>query len=165
MDFLGGQLDIQAMTEEVNKLLPVDLDDLYATLGGQLLVVDPPTKVAGIISYLNAMRSASEARALYGALPSAPPSNEWGKGVGVICEELKQGGIRYLSETTKELREALKNEDLLHLSDQPTRSHLQIVLMVVAAVLRVPRELETLAATVTAILLKRGLREFCRETP
>jgi hypothetical protein len=37
-------------------------------------------------------------------------------------------------------------------------------LMVVASVLRLPRELETVAATVTAILLKRGIRNFCRET-
>jgi len=84
--------------------------------------------------------------------------------LGVICEELKQGGIRYLSETTPELREALNNEDVLHLSEQPTHAHLQIILMVVASVLRLPRELETVAATVTAILLKRGIRNFCRET-
>jgi hypothetical protein len=35
--------------------------------------------------------------------------------------------------------------------------------MVVAAVLRLPRDLDTIAATVTAILIKRGLRNFCRE--
>jgi hypothetical protein len=164
MAILGGQLEVQALTEEVNKLLPVDLDDLHATLGGQLLVVDPPSKVAGIMSYLAAMKSAAEAKALYQALPTAPSVYEWSRGLGVICEELKQGGIRYLSETTPELREALNNEDILHLSEQPTHTHLQIILMVVASVLRLPRELETVAATVTAILLKRGIRNFCRET-
>jgi hypothetical protein len=35
--------------------------------------------------------------------------------------------------------------------------------MVVAAVLRLPRDLDTIAVTVTAILIKRGLRNFCRE--
>jgi hypothetical protein len=36
--------------------------------------------------------------------------------------------------------------------------------MVVAAVLRLPRVLDAIAVTVTAILLKQGLRDFCRNT-
>jgi hypothetical protein len=164
MAILGGQIEIQALTDEVKKLLPVDLDDLHATLGGQLLVVESPSKVAGIMSYLTAMRSAAEANALYQALPLAPSGYGWTKGLGVICEELKQGGMRYVLHSAPELRTALNNEDVLHLSEQPTHSHLQIILMVVASVLRLPRELETVAATVTAILLKRGIRNFCRAT-
>jgi hypothetical protein len=164
MAILGGRVDVLSLTGELNTLLTVDLNDLHATLGGQLLVIDPPTKVAGIISYLNTIRSASEAKMLYRALPSAASNSEWAKGLGIIYEELKQAGIRYVSETAKELREALNNQDILDLAKQPTASQLQILLMVVAAVLKVPREFETLAATVTAILLKRGLRDFVGET-
>jgi hypothetical protein len=35
--------------------------------------------------------------------------------------------------------------------------------MVVAAVLRLPRDVDTISVTITAILLQRGLRNFCRE--
>jgi hypothetical protein len=84
-------------------------------------------------------------------------------GLGLICEDLMREGMRYLSETAEELREALNNDDLLHLSDETSRSHIQVILMVVAAVLRLPRDLDTISVTVTAILLKRGLRNFCRE--
>jgi hypothetical protein len=33
--------------------------------------------------------------------------------------------------------------------------------MVVGAILKLPRQLEPISATVTAILLKQGLRNFC----
>jgi len=158
----AGQVNVQALTEEAGKLLRMSLDDLYATLGGQLFGVAPPSKVAGIISYLEAVRSASEARVLHSALSPVLSLQDWGSGLGVICEELKEEGVQFLSDRTAELREALNNEDLLHLADETTRSHIQIILMVVAAVLRLPRELETISVTVTAILLKQGLRNFCR---
>ena len=153
--------DVQVLTEETVKLLRMSITDLYTTLGGQLLGAAPPSKVAGIMSYLGAVRSASDAKALHSGLPVVA-LHDWGDGLAVICEELKQEGIRYLLETTDELREALNNEDLLQLSDETTPSHIQVILMVVAAVLRLPRVLDAIASTVTAILLKQGLRDFCR---
>jgi hypothetical protein len=153
--------DVQLLTEETVKLLRMNVADLYATLGGQLLGAEAPSKVAGIMSYLAAARSASDAKALHNALPVVA-LQDWGDGLTVICEELKQEGIRYLSETSEELREALNNDDLLQLSDETTPSHIQVILMVVAAVLRLPRVLDAIAVTVTAILLKQGLRDFCR---
>jgi hypothetical protein len=74
-------------------------------------------------------------------------------------------GMRYLSGRAGELREALNNEDILRLADETSTAHIQVILMVVAAVLRLPRDLDTIAATITAILIKRGLRNFCREEP
>jgi hypothetical protein len=153
--------DVQVLTEETVKLLRMNIADLYATLGGQLLGAEAPSKVAGIISYLAAARSAADAKALHDALPVVG-LHDWGGGLTVICEELRQEGIRYLSETSEELREALDNDELLRLSDETTRSHIQVILMIVAAVLRLPRVLDAIAVTVTAILLKQGLRDFCR---
>jgi len=153
--------EVQVLTEETVKLLRMNVGDLYTTLGGQLLGAEPPSKVAGIMSYLAAVRSASDAKALHSALPVVA-LHDWGDGLAVICEELKQEGIRYLLETTEELREALNHDDLLKLSEETTPSHIQVVLMVVAAVLRLPRVLDAISVTVTAILLKQGLRDFCR---
>jgi len=128
------------------------------------VVRNVPTRVAGIVSYLSAVRSASEAKSFYEALPSGPALTEWGSGVGVIYEELKQSGMRLLSEVKEDLRKAICNEDILRLSDQVNRSTVQILVMVVGATLRMPREFEPISVTVAAILLKMGLRNFCRQT-
>ncbi|MGH7793440.1 MAG: hypothetical protein ACREQ2_00840 [Candidatus Binatia bacterium] len=156
-------MNVQALSEETTKLLRMSLDALYTTLGGQLLGAALPSQVAGIMSYMAAVRSAADAKALHATLPAAFSLQDLGDGFGLICEELMREGMRYLSERAEELREALDNEDLLQLSDEPSRGHIQVILMVVAAVLRLPRDLDTIAVTVTAILVKRGLRKFCRE--
>jgi hypothetical protein len=158
-----AKADVQALTEETAKLLRLSLDSLYITLGGQLLGTAPPSKVAGIMSYLSAVRSASDAKTLHGTLPAALSLQDLSNGLALICEELMREGMHYLSKTAEELREALDNEDLLRLSDETSRSHIQVILMVVAAVLRLPRDVDTISVTITAILLKRGLRNFCRE--
>ena len=156
-------VDVQALTEESAKLLRMSLDALHTTLGGQLLGTAPPTKVAGIISYMAAVRSAADAKALHEALPAALSLQDLSDGFGAICEDLMREGMGYLSGRAGELREALNNEDILRLADETSTAHIQVILMVVAAVLRLPRDLDTIAATVTAILIKRGLRNFCRE--
>lgn len=156
------ELSIEVLTDEVTKLLRLEIEELYSTLGGQLLAYAPPSRVAGIVSFLSAIRSASEAKALYETLPLAPALTDWGKGVRVIYEGLKQEGMRYFNEISSEIRKAVCVPDILSLSDQLSLSTIQIVLMVVGAVLRLPRELDPISATVTAILIKRGLRNFCR---
>lgn len=157
------QLDYEILADEAIQLLRLDLGDLYATLGGQLLAQHNPTRVAGIISYLSALRSAAEARSLYQVLPSGPSLNEWGKGIGIIYDELKQDGMTHFSEIGADIRKAVGNEDILRMSDQVTRSAVQVVAMIVGANLRIPRELDPISATVAAILFKIGLRNFCNQ--
>lgn len=158
----SGQSNTGVLADEVVKLLRMNLDNLYTTLGGQLLGTALPSTVAGIVSYLAAARSATEAKALHDTLPQFMPPHDWGEGLGVICEELKQDGMRYLSERTQELGQALNNEDLLLLAEQVSPSHIQVILMVVAAVLRLPQALDTISVTITAILLKQGLRNLVK---
>ncbi len=158
----SDQLNIEVLAEEVIKLLRMNLDNLYTALGAQLLGTASPSMVAGIVSYLAAVRSATEAKALHDTLPPFASIRDWGEGLGVICEELKQDGMRYLSEMAQELRHALDNEDLLQLADEVKSSHIQVIVMVVAAVLRMPRPLDTICVTITAILLKQGLRNFVK---
>jgi hypothetical protein len=155
--------DFETLAEEALKLLRLELGELYATLGGQLLAQHHPTRVAGIVSYLSALRSAAEASSLYQSLPLGPSLNEWGKGLGIIYEELKQDGMRHFSEISADIRKAIGNEDILRMSDQVTRSAVQVVAMIVGANLRMPRELDPIAATLAAILFKVGLRNFCNQ--
>lgn len=158
------ELSIEELTEEALQLLRMEIDELYATLGGQLLARNLPTRAAGIVSYLSAVRSASEARSLYQALPSVPALTDWGGGLGVIYDELKREGTRFLTEVKDELKKGLCNEEILRLTDQVNRSSVQIVIMVVGAVFRMPREFEPISVTVAAILLKLGLRNFCGQS-
>ena len=158
----SSQFDIGVLADEVIKLLRMNLDNLYTTLGGQLLGTAPPSTVAGIMSYLAAARSATEAKALHDTLPPFISAHDWGEGLGVICEELKQDGVRYVAGITQQLRQALNNEDLLHLAEDVSSSHIQVILMVVAAALRLPRPLDAISATITAILLKQGLRNLVK---
>ncbi|HLE63755.1 MAG TPA: hypothetical protein VI750_11465 [Pyrinomonadaceae bacterium] len=157
------QHDFEVLADEAIKLLRLELGDLYATLGGQLLAQDHPTRVAGIMSYLSALRSASDAKNLYQALPSGPSLNEWGKGLGIIYEELKRDGMKHFSEISDTVRKAICNEDILRMSDQVTPSAVQVVVMIVSANLRMPKELDPISATLAAILFKIGLRSFSNQ--
>jgi hypothetical protein len=158
-------VDIQDLTNDASKLFTLSLDDLYATLGCQLLAYNRPSKAAGIVSYLAAVRSASEARVLFeGLRRPAAAVIDWGKGISVICEELKQDGMRYIGDSAEELRKALDNEEILQMADDPSQPQLQILLMLIASILKLPRDMETVAATVAVILVKTGLRNFCRQS-
>jgi hypothetical protein len=156
-------VNIQDLTHDAGKLLSLSVDDLYTTLGCQLLVYQLPSKAAGIVSYILAARSVAEAKALFGALAPAAAMTDWGAGLSVVCEELKQDGTRYIAASADELRKALDSEDILRLADDPSQAQLQILLMLVASILKLPRDLETIAATVTVILVKAGLRNFVRQ--
>lgn len=156
------ELGIETLTDEGMKMLRLEIGDLYATLGGQLLTRSLPTRAAGIVSYMSAVRSAFEAKTLYEALPSGEALTDWGRGLEVIYEGLQQDGMRFFQEVNEDLRKALCNEDILHLTDVVNRSAMHIVVTVVAAALRLPREFDPIAVTVSTILFKLGLRNFCR---
>ena len=156
------ELGIELLTDEAMKLLRLEIGELYATLGGQLLVQNDPTRVAGIVSYLSAVRSASWAKTFYEKLPSGPALGEWGRGLGTIYEELKQNGMDYFGDVSGDARKALCNEDILRLPEPINRSTMEIIVTVVEAALRIPRETDALAATIASIIVKLGLRNFCR---
>lgn len=152
--------EIDALAGQGMKLLALDIEALYATLGAQLLVQKLPTRIAGIVSYLSAIRNAAESKLLYEALPSVSEFGQWGRGLGVIYEDLKRDGMEFLDAIGEELRSALNNDDIVRLSDEVNRSTMQIVIMVVGACLRLPREYDPIGVTVSAIILKQGLRSF-----
>jgi len=71
-------------------------------------------------------------------------------------------GTSFVEEISQELRAALNdNEEILRMSEHTNPSSIHVILMVVGAILKLPRQLEPISATVTAILLKQGLRNFC----
>ncbi len=156
-----NELDLEASTNEAMKLLRMELDALYVTLGSQLLARNLPSRTAGVVSDLFAFRSLSEQKSRYTVPLSDSPPNGWRKRLGEIYDELRQDGRGYLADITEDLRKALCNEDILSLSDHVNRSTLQIIVVIVSGTLRMPVELEPISVTVSAILVKIGLRNFC----
>lgn len=156
-------IHLRDLTDEVIQLLQMRMDELYGTLGGQLMGTVRPTRAAGIVSFLFTAESASKAKGLLNSLPSITVGPEWNEGVQVICDEFIRDGRNYIKEIRQELCIALNdnNEQIFQLSEQRDRPSIHAIVMVIAAILKLPRELEPLSATVTAILLKQGLRDFC----
>jgi hypothetical protein len=155
------QLAAEALVSETTKLLRMRIDELYAVLGAQLLVFTKPTSAAGIVSYLSAIRNSSEATLMLEGLSAGPSLPEWATGLEYIHEMLETQGKRYLTEKREGLRKALCNQEILALSDDVNCSTIQILITIIGATLRFPRELDSISATTLAIILKSGLRNFC----
>jgi hypothetical protein len=152
--------------EEAEKLLRFEVHDLYATLGAQLLVSRAPSRAAGIVSYIAAVRGAAEARAFHESLASSPSLREWGVGLGMIYDLLLKEGSEYFAAVAPELRKSLcGREEVLRLADRPERPNIEMFIMLVSGILRVPRELDSICTTIVAILFRRGMRNFCAEKP
>jgi hypothetical protein len=149
---------IEELTTEAMQLLPMGLEELYMILGAQLLVSAKPTRVAGIMTYLSAAKKAKEAKELYATLPAS----DWSSGLDTIYNELIRDGMQFIDDVKQNLRRGVCNEDIFALSDKMDSSSMQIVVMVIGAVLKMPPQFENISAVLAAILHKLGLREFCK---
>jgi len=156
-----NNISIELLTDQAIKLIAMELDELYVTLGSQLLARDLPSRTAEVMSDLFAFRSLSEQKSRYTVPLSDSPPNGWRKRLGEIYDELGQDGRGYLADIRENLRKALCNDDILSLSDHVNRSTLQMIVVIVSGTLRMPVELEPISVTVSAILVKIGLRNFC----
>jgi hypothetical protein len=143
-------VDMEKLSEEAIRLLWMETDDLYAALGGQLLGHSLPTRAAGIVTYLSRVRRVS-----------GPGLTELGEGLNIIYEELRRDGIRFLTEASGDLGDVLCSEEILRLTDQVTTSSMRIIILLVGSALKLRQQFDPIAATVAAIILKLGLRDFC----
>jgi hypothetical protein len=155
------ELSVEELTTEAMKLLSIGVEELYVVLGCQLLGSSRPARVAGVMSYLIALKKVLEAQTLQESL-SFTNLTDWGKGFDAMYDELKQDGARFLDSVRNELRNGLCNEEILALADEITVSSMQIIVLIVAAILRMPTQIESVSATVAAIICKSGLKEFCK---
>jgi hypothetical protein len=156
------ELTIEELTTEAMRLLPLGVDELYMVLGCQLLAYEKPTRVAGIISYFSASKKAMQARNLSATIPAKPEPSEWETGLELVCNELRQDGVRFLDEVKPDLQKGVCNEDIVSLADDINASSMQIIVMIIGAILKMPAQFESISATLAALLSKSGLREFCK---
>jgi len=148
-----------ALVDSAMKLFSVDTNDLYAVLGMQLLACAKPTRAAGIVTFLSAIRQANQAVNFIDIL--RPDLIERGEWFEVVHEELKRDGVRYLADISGELRKALCNDEILRLSDQLSPSNLHVIIMLVGAALKVSTQFDSICATIAVLILKNGLRNLC----
>ena len=153
--------DLDELTSDAMRLMQMEINDLYATLGGQLLGHNLPRRAAGMVSYMSEVLSASQAKNFFDALPSGPIFTEWRAGLEMMYEELRRDGIRYLTEASGDLRTALCNEEYLRLSEQITPSAMQTIVITAGAALRIPWQASSIPTTVAVIVLKLGLSDIC----
>lgn len=161
LDGKRKEISIEVLAQEAMKLLRTELDDLYLTLGTQLLAEKLPSYTAGIVADLFAFRSSSGPKSQF-TLPSEPLVAAHRNYLDEVYDQLRQDGRGYLAEVGDNLRKAICNQDIFSLSDQVNVSTLQIIEIIVSGTLRLPVELEPIAVTVSAILVKLGLRNFCK---
>ena len=156
------ELTIEELTEEAMRLLPISLDELYVVLGCQLLASVRPARVAGIMRYFSDLRGRGNAQDAKEKAPLPLDTIIESRRFETIYEELKQESTRFLDDVREDLRRGLCTDDILTLADEIDSSSMQIIVLIVNAILKLPPQIESISATVAAILCKPGLRSFCR---
>jgi hypothetical protein len=155
------ELDIETLVSETERLLSLEISELYATLGAQLLLLGRPTSAAGTICYLSQVGRASSSAISDRGEYDGSLVIQWKAGVALIHKTLRARGEQYFAEARNELRDAICHEEILAWSDDVNRSIIRILITIVSGTLRTPRILDAVSAITVAILLKLGLRNFC----
>jgi hypothetical protein len=154
--------DIEALTREALNLLSLEIDELYTVLGCQLLATAPPTRTAGIITHVRELRTANSARRQAGTPASEAALNEWTNGVEAICRDLRGDGAKFIEIMRQEFKKGLCKKDIFDLADDVDESKMQILIMIISAIIKVPAQFESISATLAAMLCKSLLKEICR---
>ena len=152
--------DIEDLTREAAKLLKLEIDELYAILGCQLLASAPPTRAAAIMAQIVDLKKANDAKDWNVEGPGFP--GEWLEGLEGICNDLKGDGSRFVDAMKEELRKGLCNQNVFRLTDDVDESKMQILIMIISAILKMPPQFESISATLAAMLCKSMLKEICR---
>ncbi len=151
------ELSIEELTAEAMQLLKLGLDELYVTLGCQLIGAAQPARVAKLVSHQSALRTVVEAQRDYEPMTLAAALLDWGRSFGLLVEELKRDGINFVAAVEEELSKGLCDKEILDLAHEISSGRMQVIVLIVAAVLKLPRQIEAVSATVAAIFCKSRL--------
>ena len=139
--------DIDALAREALNLLSLEIDELYTMLGCQLLASAPPARTAGIIIGIRELRKADRVD---------------GDEVEGIYRELNDDGRKFIETMRQEFQKNLCNKNIFDLADDVDESKMQILIIIISAILKVPPQFESISATVAAMMCKSLLKELCR---
>jgi hypothetical protein len=155
-------LTIEELTSQAMQLLNVNLADLYAVLGFQLMGYSRPARLAAIISYHTSLQEILDGQSPYNSLASELPLTDLRNGLDAVYEELKHEGAQFVAAVREDLCKLLCTPETLDLADRATASSVRVMLLMIAGALRMPPQTESLAATLGAIICKSGLKDFCQ---
>jgi hypothetical protein len=78
-----------------------------------------------------------------------------------IRNDLQCDGASFVDSIKEDLRKSLCTQDILDLTGDIDESKMQILIMLVSAILKIPPQLESISATLAAMFCKSMLREVC----
>ena len=148
---------IEDLTREALGLLSFDLEDLYAVLACQLLGAAPPARAAQMMISLVKLGTTPQ---LMDA--STPVACERNQGVEDIVRDLRRDGSRFIDEMREDFRRSLCTKEILDLTEDIDASRMQILILLISAIVKMPPQFESISATLAAMFCKSLLREMCQ---
>jgi hypothetical protein len=134
----------------------LEVDELYAVLGCQLLALASPTRAADVMIRIFDLKKAQSA-------PSGSPGGQVpGEGLEELCTGLRGDGSRFVAAMKEEFRKGLCNENVVSLTEDVDEPKMQILIMIISAILKIPPAFESISATLAALLCKSMLKDICR---
>jgi hypothetical protein len=152
------ELTIEELTGEAMELLNLGLEELYVILGCQLMTAAQPSRVAELVSHRTVLKDFVESQRSFEPTEPGKALLASGRNFTSMVEELKEDGIRFVTAVEAEMSEGLCGKDVSELAKEISSASVQVIVLIVTAVLKLPRQIEAVAATVAAIFCKSGLR-------
>ena len=162
MPWATNEPAIEELTREALGLLSFDLEDLYAVLGCQLLGAAPPARAAQVMTALVKLATLPELRGSEAMNASTPIICEWSRGVEDIVRDLKRDGSSFIDGMKEDFRRSLCTREILDLTEGIDASRMQILILLISAVVKMPPQFESISATLAAMFCKSLLREMCQ---
>jgi hypothetical protein len=161
MPWATNEPAIEELTREALGLLSFDLEDLYAVLGCQLLATAPPTRAARVMTSLANLGTTPQPKKWEGMNPGTVVC-EWSQGIDNIARELRLDGSRFIDEMREDFRRSLCTKEILDLTEGINASRMQILILLISAIVKMPPQFESISATLAAMFCKSLLREMCQ---
>lgn len=162
MPWATNEPAIEELTREALRLLSFDLEDLYAVLGCQLLATAPPSRAARVMTSLANLGTTPQPREWEGMHAGMPVACEWSQGIENIARELRRDGSRFIDEMREDFRRSLCTKEILDLTENINASRMQILILLISAIVKMPPQFESISATLAAMFCKSLLREMCQ---
>jgi hypothetical protein len=153
MPWSMNEVELDLLSREGIELLNLEKDELYVVLGCQLLGSAPPARGASI---------ATSVTRLTRTLEDASEADKLSNQAADLCSGFKEDGLRFVSTMKDEFRKGLCNDTVRDLTTEINESKMQVLIMIISAILKMPPQLEAISVTLAALFCKSKLTEICQ---
>lgn len=158
----------EELIEEGKKLMELSDEEIYLLLGTQILGQEAPTKVAGITTYISAIGQLDRATKFVETLPSEKLLPESVAGIATLMRDLTRKGRDYFVQTEEVLKRAIctkegeLKKEILDSLDKGIESLLKVLTPIIGVTMGLTGLLYPIAVTIGVIVIKMGLKNFCK---